>query len=91
MYAVITGVIFSFCYIFRKAHKEDGVTAFLGIGLFGIMLFLGEFWNAASQDNLSSLFGLLINWRLLNINQIGALALIYWSAHHLVIELDLPV
>lgn len=90
-YAIIVGVIFSFCYIFRKAHKEDGLTAYLGIGLFSIMLLLGEFWNDSSHDNISSLFGLLNTWKIINVNQIGALVLLYWSLHHLVIELDLPV
>ena len=90
-YAILTGVIFSFCYMFRKAHKEDGLSAFLGVALFWLMILIGEFWNPSSHDNISSLFGTIHAWRLLNINQIWALVMLLWSLHHIVVELDLPV
>lgn len=91
IYTVSCAVIFSLCYIFRKARSEHGISAFIWILLFSVLIFVGEFWNPATIDSISQLFGTLSRWRFLNINQVIALGWVYWSFRHLIIQLDLPV
>lgn len=55
-YVFFVILIFSFCYIVKKLHKEKGLSAGLGSLLFGIMWFIGEWWNDSSGDNFSYLF-----------------------------------
>lgn len=91
VYAIITGVIFSFCYMFRKAHTQHGLTAFFAAGLFGLMILIGDFWNPASSDNLSSAFGYVHRFRLISMSQIMAGVLLIWALRNLIIELKIPV
>jgi hypothetical protein len=72
--------IFSFTYIIKKLRPERGFAAGVGALLWGIMWFIGEWWNDASSDNFSYLFGLLTDWKVFNFNQILSLFLMAWGA-----------
>lgn len=80
VYMLCTLAIFSLVYIVRKLRPERGLAAGLGAVLWGLMWFIGEWWNDASSDNVSYLFGLLARWKIINFNQIIALLLIVWWA-----------
>lgn len=54
------------------------MAAGLGALLWGIMWFLGEWWNDASADNIAYIFGWLTDWKIFNFNQILALCMIAW-------------
>lgn len=77
-YSICAIFIFSIIYIVKKIRPERSMAAGLGALLWGIMWFLGEWWNDASSDNLAYLFGLLTEWKLFNLNQILALCMIAW-------------
>ncbi|MEI6711227.1 MAG: hypothetical protein WCK88_03170 [bacterium] len=47
------------------------------------MWFIGEWWNDASSDNVSYIFGLISHWKIINFNQIIALLLMAWGAWRL--------
>jgi len=72
--------IFSFTYIIKKLRPERGLAAWVGALLWGIMWFIGEWWNDASSDNFSYLFGFLTDWKIFNFNQILSLFLMAWWA-----------
>lgn len=72
--------IFSFTYIIKKLRPERWFAAGVGALLWGIMWFIGEWWNDASSDNFSYIFGLINDWKVFNFNQILALFLIAWGA-----------
>jgi prolipoprotein diacylglyceryltransferase len=78
VYILCTLAIFSLIYVIRKLRPERCLAASLGALLWGIMWFIGEWWNDASSDNISYLFGALSQWKILNFNQIIALWLIAW-------------
>lgn len=44
------------------------------------MWFLGEWWNDASADNFSYIFGLLSDWKIFNFNQILAFFMMCWGS-----------
>lgn len=78
LYFLCTIFIFSLTYIIKKLRPEAGFAAGVWALLWGIMCFLGEWWNDASSDNISSLFGLLSHWKFLNFNQYISLICIFW-------------
>lgn len=83
VYIFCTLAIFSLIYIVRKIRPERGLAASLGAVLWGIMWFLGEWWNDASSDNIAYIFGLLSQWKILNFNQLVALMLMAWGSWRL--------
>lgn len=72
--------IFSFTYIIKKLRPERWFAAAVGALLWGIMWFIGEWWNDASSDNFSYIFGLISDWKIFNFNQLLALFLMAWGA-----------
>ena len=44
------------------------------------MWFIGEWWNDASSDNFSYIFGFIHDWKVFNFNQLLALFLMAWGA-----------
>jgi hypothetical protein len=79
-YAFVLILIFSLCYIIKKLRPERGLAAGAGALLFGIMWFIGEWWNDASADNFAYLFGFLNDWKVLNFNQFLSLFLMAWGS-----------
>lgn len=71
---------FSFTYIIKKLRPERGLAAGVGALLWGIMWFIGEWWNDASSDNFSYIFGFLTDWKLFNFNQFLSLFLMAWGS-----------
>lgn len=43
------------------------------------MWFIGEWWNDASSDNFSYIFGFITDWKIFNFNQILSLFLMAWG------------
>lgn len=80
VYFICSIFIFSIIYITKKIRPERGMAAGLGALLWGIMWFLGEWWNDASSDNVAYLFGLLNDWKIFNFNQILALLMMCWGS-----------
>lgn len=80
VYFICSIFIFSITYITKKIRPERGMAAGLGALLWGIMWFLGEWWNDASSDNVAYLFGLLNDWKIFNFNQILALLMMCWGS-----------
>ncbi len=78
MFAII--FIFSLTYIIKKLRPERWFAAGVGALLWGIMWFLGEWWNDASSDNFAYIFGFISDWKLFNFNQILSLFLMAWGA-----------
>lgn len=78
VYILCTICIFSIIYIVRKIRSERWLAAALWALLWGIMWFLGEWWNDASSDNIAQVFGLFSHWKILNFNQVIALILMVW-------------
>ena len=72
--------IFSLTYIIKKLRPERGLAAGVGALLWGIMWFIGEWWNDASSDNFAYLFGFITDWKIFNFNQILSLFLMSWGA-----------
>lgn len=70
--------IFSLTYIIKKLRPEHGMAAGAGAFLWGLMWFIGEWWNDASADNFAYFFGLLTDWKILNFNQVLGLLLMAW-------------
>ncbi len=48
--------------------------------LWGIMWFIGEWWNDASSDNIAYLFGFLTDWKIFNFNQVVAFLMMCWGS-----------
>jgi|GEM_PF-1062615 len=44
------------------------------------MWFIGEWWNDASSDNFSYIFGFITDWKVFNFNQLLSLFLIAWGS-----------
>lgn len=80
MYVLFILFIFSLTYIIKKLRPERGLAAGVGALLWGIMWFIGEWWNDASSDNFSYVFGFLTDWKIFNFNQILSVFLIGWWA-----------
>ncbi len=80
VYIIVCILIFSVTYIIKKIRPERGMAAGLWSLLFGIMWFLGEWWNDASADNFSYIFGLLSDWKIFNFNQILAFFMMCWGS-----------
>ncbi len=78
MFAII--FIFSLTYIIKKLRPERWFAAGVWALLWGIMWFLGEWWNDASSDNFAYIFGFISDWKLFNFNQILSLFLMAWGA-----------
>lgn len=91
VYILCTLVIFSLIYIVRKLRPERGLAAGLGALLWGIMWFLGEWWNDASSDNIAYVFGLFSHWKILNFNQIISLVLMAWGSWRLAHIIPSPI
>lgn len=83
VYILATLAIFSLIYVIRKLRPERWLAAGLGALLWGIMWFIGEWWNDASSDNIAYLFGILSQWKILNFNQIIALWMMAWGSWRL--------
>ncbi len=64
-YALGCFLLFSLLYIFRQIVKLDGFVWYIGIALFSIMLFIGEFFSG-NEDTLSTVL-------YFNLSQIGAM------------------
>ena len=80
-YVFFVLLIFSFCYIVKKLRpKEKGLSAGIGSVLFGILWFIGEWWNDSSADNFAYLFGLLTDVKLFNFNQLLSIGMILWGS-----------
>lgn len=91
VYVLCILIIFSLIYIIRKVRPERWLAAWTGALLWGIMWFIGEWWNDASSDNVSYLFGLLSHWKIVNFNQLIALGLIVWWSWRLAHIIPSPV
>jgi len=72
--------IFSLTYIIKKLRPERGLAAGVGALLWGIMWFIGEWWNDASSDNFAYIFGFLTDWKIFNFNQVLAFFMIAWGS-----------
>ncbi|MBP6921504.1 prolipoprotein diacylglyceryl transferase [Candidatus Gracilibacteria bacterium] len=72
--------IFSLTYIIKKLRPERGFAAGVGALLWGLMWFLGEWWNDASSDNFAYMFGFITDWKIFNFNQVLSLFLMAWGA-----------
>lgn len=72
--------VFSFTYIIKKLRPERGLAAGVGALLWGLMWFIGEWWNDASSDNFSYIFGFLTDWKIFNFNQFLSLFLMAWGS-----------
>ncbi len=83
--------IFSLTYITKKLRPEVGLASSVWALLWWIVWFLCEWWNDASSDNISSLFGLIIDWKFLNFNQYIALVLIVWGVWRLAHIIPSPI
>lgn len=80
-YVFFVLLIFSFCYIVKKLRpKERGLSAGIGAFLFGVMWFIGEWWNDSSADNFAYLFGLLTDVKLFNFNQFLSIGMMLWGS-----------
>ncbi len=90
-YAFFLIFIFSFCYIIKKLRPERGLAAGVGALLFGIMWFIGEWWNDASADNFAYLFGLLTDWKLFNFNQLLSVCFICWGSWKVATIIPSPI
>lgn len=80
VYVICSIFIFSLTYIVKKIRPERGMAAGLGALLWGIMWFLWEWWNDASADNISYLFGFITDWKIFNFNQVLAFCMMCWGA-----------
>lgn len=80
VYFICIIFIFSFTYIIKKLRPERGLAAGVGALLWGVMWFIGEWWNDASSDNFAYLFGFITDWKIFNFNQILSLFLMSWGA-----------
>ncbi len=80
VYAICIIFIFSLCYIVKKLRPERGLAVALAALLWGIMWFIGEWWNDASSDNIAYLFGFLTDWKVFNFNQILAFCMMCWGS-----------
>ncbi|MFZ4462104.1 MAG: prolipoprotein diacylglyceryl transferase family protein [Patescibacteria group bacterium] len=65
LYSIGSFFLFSALYILRELIKVEGFLGYVGIALFSLMLFIGEFFSG-SDDTLSNLITL-------NFTQVGAL------------------
>ena len=65
IYAVGSFLLFSVLYILKELVKIEGLIGFIGVGLFSIMLLIGEFFSG--NDDVFTPF---IH---INLSQIGAL------------------
>lgn len=71
LYIMATGWLYYFLHTMAKKHLPDGFIGYMGIGIYGIILFLFEFLNG-STDMIQSSF-------LLNMNQILGIFLASFS------------
>lgn len=70
--------IFSLTYIIKKLRPERGLATGVGAFLWGLMWFIGEWWNDASSDNIAYIFGTITSWKIFNFNQFFSLILMAW-------------
>lgn len=64
-YSIGSFALFSSLYIIRQIIKIDGFVGYIGIAIFSVMLFIGEFFSG-TDDSLSS-------YIYLNLTQLGAI------------------
>lgn len=70
-YSLLSFTTFTLLYIAKELNKIPGFIGYMGIGIFSIILLVGEFFSGA-QDIFHSFIGI-------NLTQVGAIVGIFTS------------